>query len=124
VELELPITPRFTSPDPRIDAVRGCLVVERGPEVFALESIDLVEAGIGATDVADIVLDASMPPREVDGRVLVAVRERHPEIASWPYGDETGMVPAAASVQEVALVPYHEWAERGPSTMRVWIPAT
>ncbi|HZW42676.1 MAG TPA: beta-L-arabinofuranosidase domain-containing protein [Agromyces sp.] len=124
VELEFPIVPRFTSPDPRIDAVRGCLVVERGPEVFALESIDLVEAGIGATDVADIVLDASMPPREVDGRVLVAVRERHPEIASWPYGDETGMGSTAASVQEVALVPYHEWAERGPSTMRVWIPAT
>ena len=23
----------------------------------------------------------------------------------------------------VALVPYHDWAERGPSTMRIWIPA-
>jgi uncharacterized protein len=124
VELELPIAPRFTSPDPRIDAVRGCLTVERGPEVFALESVDLVEAGIGATDVADILLDASVPPREADGRVLVAVRERHPELGPWPYGDEVDAAPVGASAQEVALVPYHDWAERGPSTMRVWIPAT
>ncbi|MDQ0895826.1 glycoside hydrolase family 127 protein [Agromyces ramosus] len=124
VELEFPVSPRFTSPDPRIDAVRGCLVVERGPEVFALESIDLVEAGVAATDVADIVLDASVPPREVDGRVLVTVRERHPAIGPWPYGDETGTAPVGTSGHEVALVPYHEWAERGPSTMRVWIPAT
>ena len=123
VELELPIAPRFTSPDPRIDAVRGCLTVERGPEVFALESVDLVEAGIGATDVADVVLDATVPPREADGRVFVSVRERHPEIGPWPYGEEVDAAPVGASVQEVALVPYHDWAERGPSTMRVWIPA-
>src|SRR5690606_30767305 len=32
VELHLPVAPRFTAPDPRIDAVRGCLAVERGPE--------------------------------------------------------------------------------------------
>ncbi|MNU02028.1 hypothetical protein D3C72_2456110 [compost metagenome] len=42
--------------------------------------------------------------------------------AGWPYGERRDGVGAAASV-EVPLVPYHEWAERGPSTMRVWIPA-
>ncbi|MDR5698568.1 hypothetical protein [Agromyces aerolatus] len=25
--------------------------------------------------------------------------------------------------EEVPLARYHEWAERGPSRMRVWIPA-
>ncbi len=25
---------------------------------------------------------------------------------------------------ELTLTPYHSWANRGPSTMRVWIPAT
>ncbi|WP_346335416.1 hypothetical protein [Microbacterium testaceum] len=24
----------------------------------------------------------------------------------------------------VALVPYHDWGNRGPSTMRVWIPTS
>ena len=122
VELELPMAPRFTSPDPRIDAVRGCLTVERGPEVFALESVDLVEAGVGTADVADVVVDATVPPHERDGRVLVAVRERHPAIGPWPYGEEIEATRVGASAHEVALVPYHEWAERGPSTMRVWLP--
>ncbi|MEV0173917.1 hypothetical protein AB0I00_22695 [Streptomyces sp. NPDC050803] len=24
----------------------------------------------------------------------------------------------------MTLVPYHSWANRGPSTMRVWLPTT
>ena len=40
VELALPMEPRFTVADPRIDAVRGCVAVERGPEVLCLESVD------------------------------------------------------------------------------------
>ena len=47
VELELPVPPRFTRADSQVDAVRGCLVVERGPEVFALESVDLAGAARG-----------------------------------------------------------------------------
>ena len=66
--------PAFTAPDPRIDAVRGCLAVERGPEVFALESVDLVPAGAPDADVADYVMDRSVPAREEDGRVLVTLR--------------------------------------------------
>ncbi len=99
VELVLPVAPRATSPDPRVDAVRGCLVVERGPEVFALESVDL------GGDVVDAVLSGD--PLERDGRVWAPIARRGEEIA-----------------REVPLVPYHDWAERGPSTMRVWIPTS
>ena len=31
ITLTLPMSPRWTRPDPRIDAVRGCIAVERGP---------------------------------------------------------------------------------------------
>ncbi|MGX9901446.1 hypothetical protein ACW0JT_18965 [Arthrobacter sp. SA17] len=41
IELTLPMEPRFSWPDSRIDAIRGCVAVERGPEVYALESVDL-----------------------------------------------------------------------------------
>ena len=57
VELELPVAPRFAAPDPRVDAVRGCLVVERGPEVFALESVDLAGTELAASDFADLRVD-------------------------------------------------------------------
>ncbi|WP_117211072.1 glycoside hydrolase family 127 protein [Allorhizocola rhizosphaerae] len=66
--LELPVSLRLVEADPRIEAVRGCVAVERGPLVYCAE-----------TTVADGV---------------------------------------------TTLVPYHSWANRGPSTMRVWVPLT
>ncbi|WP_109211758.1 MULTISPECIES: beta-L-arabinofuranosidase domain-containing protein [Microbacterium] len=121
VELELPMAPRLTAPDERIDAVRGCLAIERGPEVFALESADLGPAGVD--DVADVALAPGATPVERDGRIWIAVVPHGRSDAAWPYADAGGQAQEAASV-DVPLVPYHEWAERGPSTMRVWIPAS
>ena len=97
VELELPIVPRVTSPHPMVDAVRGSVAIERGPEVLALESIDL------GTDVGEAV--AAGDPIDRDGVVVLPVRSR-----------------STGEVVEAPLVAYHDWARRGPSTMRVWIP--
>ena len=105
VELELPVEPRFSTPDPRVDAVRGCVVVERGPEVLALESVDLAGTALAGAEFADLRVDVVTPPREVDGVVTVSIVDQR-----------TG---AGA---EVPLVRYHDWAERGPSQMRVWMP--
>lgn len=117
IELTLPVAPRVTRPDPRIDAARGCIAVERGPEVLALESVDLV----GLDDVEDAV--AGLPaavPVEHDGRVWLPITRRTEEEKAWPYDADR---PAASPVGvEMPLVPYHSWGNRGPSTMRVWIP--
>ncbi|HEX5858597.1 MAG TPA: beta-L-arabinofuranosidase domain-containing protein [Microbacterium sp.] len=121
VELDLPMQPRFTHPDPRIDAVRGCVVVERGPEVFALESVDSAAAALGE-DVSDLRIDASVPPHETGGRVYVRAVRSNTGSHAWPYGGVDVGTPSAP--QEVPLVAYHDWAGRGPSTMRVWIPAS
>jgi DUF1680 family protein len=120
VVLSLPMAPRFTYPDDRIDAVRGCVAVERGPIVYALESVDVP----GADTVDEIRVDAGQPPRLVDGRVTVRCRRVHPERPDWPYrSDPTGPAAVAGGeLHEVPLVEYHAWANRGPSTMRVWLP--
>src|SRR5699024_12037531 len=64
VTLSLPMPARFTWPDPRIDAVRGQVAVERGPLVYCLESADFGE------DVESAVIDeigrASCREREED----------------------------------------------------------
>ncbi|WP_309103598.1 beta-L-arabinofuranosidase domain-containing protein [Microbacterium sp.] len=99
VELVLPVEPRVTAPDPRVDAVRGSVAIERGPEVLALESIDF------GGDVVDAVVAGA--PVERDGRVMLPLRDRSTDAAA-----------------EVPLVAYHDWAQRGPSTMRVWIPTS
>ncbi|WP_157557451.1 beta-L-arabinofuranosidase domain-containing protein [Microbacterium sp. 1.5R] len=97
VELNLPIVARTTSPHPMVDAVRGSVAIERGPEVLALESIDL------GGDIGDAV--AAGEPVERDGHVVLPVRHR-----------------STGETVDAPLIAYHDWARRGPSTMRVWIP--
>jgi DUF1680 family protein len=120
VVLSLPMAPRFTYPDDRVDAVRGCVAVERGPLVFAVESVDVP----GVNTVDELRVDTSQPPRLVDGRVTVRCRRVRPDGHDWPYRtDATESAPAVGEeLDEVPLVEYHAWANRGPSTMRVWLP--
>jgi uncharacterized protein len=120
VALDLPVRPRWTVADPRIDAVRGCVAVERGPIVYCAESVDLPDGA----DVGVLTVDPAVTPRDADGNdgaVVVTARLAHPDEASWPYGDSPRVEQLSEPI-EVALHPYHDWANRGPSTMRVWIP--
>jgi DUF1680 family protein len=119
VTLVLPMTPRWTRPDPRIDAVRGCVAVERGPLVMCVESVDLP----GGRHVDALRVDPSAPPCDVADAVVVAGRLVEPADQPWPYLAD-GEEPASGDVIDVPLVPYHTWANRGPSTMRVWLPTT
>lgn len=127
VELRLPMDPRLTAADPRIDAVRGCLAIERGPEVLCLESTDLLHSGIDTAnaDVGQVALAPNPEPRESNGQVIVSLRVATASSPGpiWPYGAPDGGFPATRDVR-VALIPYHDWANRGPSTMRIWIPTT
>ena len=102
-------------PDPRIDAVRGCAAVERGPVVLCAESIDLP----GEADVAELTVDAAALPIERDGRVYVAAHV-HERDGAWPYGPASPGDEGKSA--EVALVPFHQRATRGPASMRVWLP--
>ncbi|NUP64680.1 MAG: glycoside hydrolase family 127 protein [Nonomuraea sp.] len=119
VTLELPVEPRFTWPDPRIDAVRGCVAVERGPEVLCAESGDLPDPGL----LDALVIDARTGPEaDADGARVLG---RSPARAAdgWPYAAARPGVPEEGGF-DVPLRPYHSWARRGPSSMRVWLPAS
>ncbi|MEI4273976.1 beta-L-arabinofuranosidase domain-containing protein [Klenkia sp. LSe6-5] len=115
--LDLPVGPRFTAADPRVDAVRGTLAVERGPQVLCVESVDLP----GERHVDDLVLDPGRAPEDVEGGVLVHGWLRQQGDPAWPYG-EPGPGDADGERVAVLLHPYADWAERGPSTMRVFLP--
>ncbi|WP_207798329.1 glycoside hydrolase family 127 protein [Klenkia marina] len=115
--LDLPLQPRFTAADPRVDAVRGTLAVERGPQVLCVESVDLP----GERHVDDLVLDPTRAPEDVEGGVRVHGWLRQQADPAWPYGEPT---PGGAAGEQVSVLlhPYADWAERGPSTMRVFLP--
>jgi DUF1680 family protein len=120
VSLDLPVRPRWTFPDPRIDAVRGCVAVEAGPLVMCAESIDL-EAGPdpAGADLNALAVDTSVAPE--DGAVKGWIDP--PAHRPWPYGAPAG-AEGPRSPRVVPLIPYHRWARRGPTTMRVWLPTT
>ncbi|MBL7259580.1 glycoside hydrolase family 127 protein [Paractinoplanes lichenicola] len=115
VVLNLPVTPRLTFPDPRIDAVRGCVAVERGPVVYCAESVDLPPG----TSVDAVRLDPAVPLIDSPGAVTAGVRIQELADGDWPYSS-SGFEPASEKA-ELILRPYHDWASRGPSTMRVWL---
>jgi DUF1680 family protein len=115
IVLALSMRPRFTRPDPRIDAVRGCVAVEQGPVVLCAESVG------GELDLDSLRVDAGTDPAAEGGVTVRGVAEELPE-RPWPYAD-AGPVGQRTTL-DVPLVPYHRWARSGPSTMRVWLPTT
>ncbi|MES5820252.1 beta-L-arabinofuranosidase domain-containing protein [Streptomyces sp. RG80] len=118
IRLELPVEPRWLRPDPRIDAIRGTAAVQRGPLVYCAESVDLPDD----RDVDAIRVDPSAPPEgRADGSVVVAGEIGAEGDDPWPYRPSAAP-PTAGDRTDIVLVPYHSWANRGPSTMRVWLP--
>ncbi|NYD67286.1 glycoside hydrolase family 127 protein [Agromyces atrinae] len=125
VRLELPMEARIVTADPRIDDVRGSVAVERGPLVYAIESVDQPDLDLdrvrwSGADALSVqpgsgVLDG-IPTLTTTAAVI-----DEPESA-WPYRIAAGSETGDRSVP-LTLIPYYAWANRGSSSMRVWIPA-
>lgn len=116
VEIDLPVRAGWVWADPRVDAVRGQVAVQRGPVVMCLESVDLAE------DVSGAAVNTEAPPVERDGQVLVPVTTSRPRELPWPYPEVRPAPVETGETSLVPLVPYHRWGNRGAATMRVWIP--
>jgi DUF1680 family protein len=115
VDIAFPAGARVTYADPRIDAVRGTFAVERGPLVLVLESPDL-PAG---WSVNEVTADPGSIADDGDGTAIDVYR-RTPDTEEWPYSPE---LPGREGERARArLIPYHQWANRGPGTMRAWLP--
>lgn len=128
VELVLPLDVRFTTPDPRVDAIRGSAAVERGPLVYCLEGVDH-----DGFRLDDVVLDpfagatVHTDPDTLGGIVTVRLGgARRPRATGWwPYGSASAPAPEVAPEPVPLLaVPYFAWGNREPGAMRVWIPTS
>jgi DUF1680 family protein len=144
VELELDLEPRLTVADPLVDAVRGCVAIERGPLVYCVEGADNPGGGLDG-----VVLDPDGPlaehrdPGLLGGVTVVtgAGRRRTRPGAGTEAGGEAGWWPyrrapehlnnrpneAANGTEgteriELTAVPYYAWANREDGPMRIWLP--
>jgi hypothetical protein len=129
VSLEIDVAPRLTAPNPRIDAVRGCVAVERGPIVYCLEEQDLPDG----VDLADVMITPAVEPVDSDPLAglgafpTVALAGSIRNTDGWQgaeYRDAHDLsADGSASETRLLAVPYFAWANRNKGGMRVWIPA-
>jgi len=117
VELQLALQPVFVYPDARIDAIRGCVAVQRGPLVYCAQT----PAG-AEPDLAAVMVLTDTPPRDSEAGVVVRVSAPHGTVRPWPYSAQPTRL-NGEHPGELTLLPYHAWGESGLCTMRVWLPA-
>ena len=126
IRLKLLLQPRITEPNPRIDATRSSVAIERGPLVYCLEEVDQ-PAGVNLWDVQ---LDPGLPLKTMwredllGGVVVIEAQGAATDMSSWEDTLYRTMMTESQSPQPVKLmaVPYYAWANRGSGAMRVWIP--
>jgi DUF1680 family protein len=125
VVLELPMPVRVLAPHPRIDAVRGCVALARGPLVYCIEQAD------HPTDVAveDLRLDPEAPPQPDGalealgvGVVLAGPASVRTDVPQELYTSSARAGAPRSRPATLTAIPYFRWGNRGPNAMRVWIP--
>ncbi|MEV4052439.1 beta-L-arabinofuranosidase domain-containing protein [Amycolatopsis sp. NPDC049688] len=119
VTLDLPMPARIVRPHPRIDAVRGCVAVTRGPLVYCLEQADLP----GGVTLEDVRIDPAAPlspasPETVPVALTAAGCVEVPASAEL-YGPGTSVT---GEPLDLTMIPYFLWGNREPGPMRVWLP--
>ena len=123
VVLEVPMPVRMLRPSPRVDAVRGCVALVRGPVVYCVEALDLPED----VDVDDLTVAPGSRfeevPGTVGGQTAVLLRgvAHVTSTAEAPLYSEAEP-PEPTRRIPVTAVPYALWANRGVGGMRVWLP--
>ncbi len=127
VDLELGMEPLLVAPNPRIDATRGCLAIQRGPLVYCLEDKDQDIQG----RLLDVEIDHDQPlstrwEDDLLGGVMVVEAEgRFIDNEPWHgqlYRPAVSREQGAAYPTRLVAIPYYAWGNRKIGSMRVWIP--
>jgi DUF1680 family protein len=125
IVLNLSMPAELVEAHPRVDAVRGCVALRRGPVVYAFEQADLP----GHAELADVRLDPAAPVTVTAHDIgalapvtLTAGGRWHPDgdvALHRPYRPVDAVAPTPLAL---TAIPYFLWCNRTPGPMRVWIP--
>jgi hypothetical protein len=93
-----------------VEGAAGTVYLRRGPVVHCVEGVDAPDV-----DLRDVVVDPSMAPDAAFGRI--------PAPGPRPLHRPAPRTPLAAEpLPGLPTVPYHRWANRGPTPMRYRFP--
>jgi DUF1680 family protein len=125
LSLDLQMEPTFMAPHPRIDALRGCVALERGPLVYCFESHDQLE-GVDLEDVqlltekAMDVTAVSVPTECI--AIQVAGHMHSPAWKDSLYYPLDDRPQTETQSVQLSAIPYFLWGNRGMESMRIWVP--
>lgn len=130
VEAEFAMPAFLVEADPRIDSVRGCVALQRGPLVYCLEEHDQ-EPGVSLLDI-EIDPFEELTSRWQDdllgGVMTLEATGYQSDRSGWrenelyrPLAPKNENRSAARKVKLTAI-PYYAWGNRGLKSMRVWVP--
>ena len=115
IDLNLPMPVRRVVANSRVTADRGRVAIQRGPIVFAAESVDSPDHKVRNLLLPDSErLTAAFRPDLLNGVEVVESRA-----VALAY-DQAGQV--IRKNEEFTAIPYYAWANRGRDEMVVWIP--
>lgn len=116
---------RITS-HPLVHQNRNCVALQRGPFIYALESIDQESR---AADLRLVQIDktALLETCEMNirGRRVIAITTRGRIVdvtGAELYMDSQILAHPEGYPVTLTFIPYFAWGNRGLSDMRVWIP--
>jgi uncharacterized protein len=127
VDLDLMMEPVLIAPNPRVEATRASVAIQRGPIVYCLEDRDQEVEG----RLLDVEIDKSQHLQAVwnedllDGVIVVEAAGQFAEMESWQgrlYQPVSSLPSQSAQASRLVAVPYYTWGNRGIGGMRVWIP--
>lgn len=121
LDLDMPV--RHVTAHPRVDAVRGCVALARGPLVYCLEQADLPPG----TVLEDVRLDPAAPITAVHRQDLPDIpvvinlggQVAHAGDSLYVTGRRRER---PGTPLTLTAVPYFLWGNRSEGPMRVWIP--
>lgn len=127
IELDLAVQPVLVEANPRVDAIRGCAAIQRGPLVYCLESYD--------QDATDSLLDVEIDPGAplvsrwhgdlLNGVMVVEAQGYVLDVREWQdrlYKLTADQAHLLRHPARLMAIPYYAWGNRGIGSMRVWIP--
>ena len=114
VEVHFDMLPRIVKANPKVEADRGRVAVERGPIVYCAEWPD------NRFNVHSILLNQHPQFKVTDKpELLYGIRQITTDAQALSY-DMAGKL--VAKDVELTLIPYYAWAHRGEGDMEVWLP--
>ena len=114
LELDYDVAPKTVYPDPRVDADAGRCAVVAGPVVYCAERVDNAE-NLMAYRVPEKIEYRTFENEELHTTDLIIKAERL-EKSENLYSSKRKFVP-----DELHLIPYYAFANRGETDMAVWL---